>query len=290
MMDFDVIAATTVEEALDALGRYGDEAKVVAGGQSLLNILKQGLMAPAALVDVRGVSGLDALEADGALKIGATVLHRTLELSEDVRRTAPVLCEMERHLASVQIRNWGTLGGNLCMADPTGDPAPCLLALDASLVVQGPKGTRVVGVEDFFVDYYETVLEPDELLVRVDVPAGGPRTGAATEKFRNVEGDAPIVVAAVRLVLDDAGRLCRDVRIALGGASPVPLRAREAEKVLLGQEPTPEAVAEAAAKALEETSPIPDITASEAFKKKLVGVLVKRVTMKAAERARSGGL
>ncbi|MHC4598599.1 MAG: FAD binding domain-containing protein [Planctomycetota bacterium] len=289
MMDFDVVSSRTLEEALDTLAEYGDDAKVIAGGQSLLNILKQGLLAPELLVDVRAIDALGGIQLDGGLRIGGAATHRALERSEAVARSFPVLAEMERHLATVQIRNWGTVGGNLCMADPTGDPAPALLALDAEACIARKGGDRRVGLEAFFVDYYETVLEPEEILTAVDVPLPPPRTGVAYEKFRNVEGDAPIVVAAVRVTLEEGGEACKDVRIALGGVAPVPIRAKEAEKVLRGAVPTAEAIAEAAHRAPGETSPIPDITASEEFKRKLVAVLVNRVAAEATAKAKENG-
>ncbi len=286
MMDFDVTSVKTLDEALKALSEYGDDAKVIAGGQSLLNILKQGLMAPEILVDIKGVAELDGLQIGASIRIGANTSHRTLEDASALDETWPVLREMEHDLASVQIRNWGTMGGNLCIADPTGDPAPVLMAYDAEAEIAGPEGKRRLPLEAFFVDYYETVLEPEELLTAVEAPAPPPRSGVAHEKFRNVEGDAPIVVAGVRLTLTEDHRRVEDVRIALGGVAPVPIRALEAEKVLRGQEPSDEALAEAAATAPGETAPIPDITASEAYKKKLVRVLVHRAAGRALERAK----
>ena len=289
MMDFDVVSCRTLEEALDTLAEYGDDAKVIAGGQSLLNILKQGLLAPELLVDVRTIEALAGIHLDGGLRIGAGATHRAVERSEVVAKAHPVLAEMERHLATVQIRNWGTIGGNLCMADPTGDPAPPLLALDAEARIARKGGERRVPLDAFFIDYYETVLEPEEILTAVDVPLPPPRTGVAYEKFRNVEGDAPIVGVAVRVTLEEGGETCRDVRVALGGVAPVPMRAKAAEGLLKGTALTAEAIAEAAHRAPEETSPIPDITASEEFKKKLVTVLVERVTSAATAMARGNG-
>jgi len=229
MMDFDVITVGTVAEALDALAKYGEDAKVIAGGQSLLNILKQGLMAPAVLVDIRRVEEIGGLRLDGGLRIGAAATHRALELSADALRMHPVLCETERRLAYVQTRAWGTVGGNLCIADPTSDLAPCFFALDAAAAIAGPEGERKVPIAEFFVDYYQTVLGPGDLLTEVEVPAPPPRSGAAYEKFRNVEGDAPIVGVAVRIDLDEGGGRCAGARVALGGVAPVPWRAALAE-------------------------------------------------------------
>jgi carbon-monoxide dehydrogenase medium subunit len=288
MMDFDVISVRSVEEALEALSKYEDDARVIAGGQSLLNILKQGLMAPEVLVDIHGVEAIGGIEGGDALRIGAGVTHRAVEQSDVLRESFPIFEEMERHLATVQIRNWGTLGGNLCIADPTGDAAPCLLVHDAAVRLEKKGGGRDLPLADFFVDYYETVLEPDELLTQITVPRPPAHTGSAYEKFRNVEGDAPIIGAAARITLDAGGQKVEDVRIALGGAAGVPLLCVDAEKVLRGQEASAEAFAEAAEAAPAQASPIPDITASAEFKTKLTRVLVKRVLEKARARARNG--
>lgn len=286
MMDFDVVSPETLEEALDVLAENGDEARVIAGGQSLLNILKQGLMAPEVLVDVRGLSELGTMVAGEKLTMGACVTHRQIELDASLDDGFRMLREMERHLASVQIRNWGTIGGNLCIADPTGDPAPALLALDAEVTLQSKGASRTLALQDFFVDYYETALEESEILTRVDVKRPPARAVTAFEKFRNVEGDAPIVVAAALLALSPDGGRVETARIGLGGVAPVPMRAVKAEAVLAGEAPTAEAIEEAARTAPEETSPIPDLTASEDYKRTLVRVLVLRTLRRALEAAR----
>jgi carbon-monoxide dehydrogenase medium subunit len=287
-MDFQYVRAESVDHALDTLGELGEDAVVIAGGQSLLNILKQGLMAPETVVDIKGLGSLDYVDGDETrgLRIGAVTTHRTVETSDLVRQHLPVLSEMERHLASVQVRNWGTLGGNLCIADPTSDAAPVLMALGSEVLLKRSGGERTVAVNDFFVDYYETVLEEGELLTEIRVPALPARAGAAYEKFRNVEGDAPIVVASSYLKLAEDGKTVEEVRIALGGVSSTPVRATGAEDLLRGAEATDERIAEAARAVAQSTSPIPDIVCSAEYKVDISTVLARRTLGKAASRAR----
>ncbi len=282
MRDFDCVSPNTVGEALAFLDKYKEDCRVIAGGQSLLNILKQGLIAPDVLVDIKGISELDYVRFDEAegLRIGAVTTHRTIEESPVIRERYSVLSEMERHLAGVQIRNWGTIGGNLCIADPSGDPAPPLIAMNAEVTIVSSQKKRTVALEDFFVDYYETVLQPDELLTEIGVPLPPSRTAVRYAKFRNVEGDSPIVGAAVSLSLgsDDS---CTEVRIALNGAAPTPVRARKAEDILRGKVLNDRLIAKAAEAISDDLDPIPDIVASEAYREKIARVLVRRITREA---------
>jgi len=286
MRDFDYVSPATLEEALAFLDKHGEASRVVAGGQSLLNILKQGLMAPEVLVDIRRISELDYIRCDdsGNLEIGAVTSHRAIELSPLVRQKWSVLAEMERHLAAVQVRNWGTIGGNLCIADPTGDAAPPLMALNAQVTIASSQGERRVDLEDFFVDYYETVLQPQELLTAIRVPPMTEGTAVAYAKFRNVEGDAPIAGSAVYLSLQ-AGATCRDVRIALGGMAPTPIRAKKAEEILRGKSLNDRLIRKAAETVSDSIAPIADIVASEEYKDKVARVLVRRTIKEAWGRA-----
>lgn len=287
MRDLDCVSPGTLAEALALLDEYGEDCRVIAGGQSLLNILKQGLIAPQALVDIRGIPGLNYIRYDEAegLRVGAVTTHRAIELSPLVSERYQVLVEMERHLAGVQIRNWGTIGGNLCIADPTGDPAPPLIAMNALVTIASSQGERTAALEDFFVDYYETVLEPHELLTEIRVPPVPDGTGVAYTKFRNVEGDSPIVGAAVSLALDSDGS-CSEVRIALGGVAPTPVRARKAEEILRGKPLNDPLIRKAAKAVSDDTAPIPDIVASEEYKDKIARVLVRRMTKEAWEKVK----
>ncbi|MBW1972677.1 MAG: xanthine dehydrogenase family protein subunit M [Deltaproteobacteria bacterium] len=286
MRDFEYIAPKTVKETLDVLDEYQEDCKIIAGGQSLLNILKQGLMAPEYIIDIKNLEELNYIKFDekDGLKIGATTTHRSVEFSDTIKEHYNVLSEMERHLATVQIRNWGTIGGNLCIADPTGDVAPPLLAMDATVIIANKDGEREVTVLDFGVDYYETVVGPNELLTEIRVPVIPSNTGIAYLKYRIVEGDAPIVGAAVAFTLNEKGA-CKKARIGMGGVAPIPIRAEKAEKMFEGEKITDTLIEEAAKVASEETTPIPDIVASAEYKKRVIGVYVKRAAKLALTRA-----
>lgn len=282
MRDFEYIAPKSVEETVDALSKYKDDAKIIAGGQSLLNILKLGLMAPEYLIDIKNLSELDYITYDEkeGLRIGATTTHHEVETSPLIIEKYPILSEMEKNLASVQIRNWGTIGGDLCIQDPTGDVAPPLIALKATVKIVGPDGERTLPMEDFSTDYYETVLNEDEILTEIQVPPIAPMMGIAYSKFRIVEGDAPIVGAAVSFTLKDDGT-CADARIATNGTAPIPLRIPDAEAVFKDKKISDDLIIEAVEIAGEAMECIPDIVASDEYKKRVAKVYVKRMARKA---------
>jgi len=286
--DFEYFAPKTVEEALTLLSQYNEESKVIAGGQSLLVLMRQGLVSPKYLIDIKGISALDFINLDKneGLRIGALTPHRAIEKSPVIRNGFAVLSEMELKLASVQTRNWGTIGGNLCHADPAGDPAPVLIALNGKLKLASLSGERTVAVEDFSTDYFETVLHHGELLTEIQVPNPPPRTGAAYSKFNIIENDMGIASTAVSITLNLKNETCSDARIVLGAVSSVPMRAKEAEKVLVGKEISDDLLVKAGQIASEETEPITDVLASEEYKRELVRVLVKRVAREALDRAR----
>ncbi len=286
--DFEYFAPKTVEEALTLLSQYNEESKVIAGGQSLLVLMRQGLVSPKYLIDIKGISALDFINLDKneGLRIGALTPHRAIEKSPVIRNGFAVLSEMELKLASVQTRNWGTIGGNLCHADPAGDPAPVLIALNGKLKIASLSGERTVAVEDFSTDYFETVLRHGELLTEIQVPNPPPRTGAAYSKFNIIENDMGIASTAVSITLNPKNETCSDARIVLGAVSAVPMRAKEAEKVLVGKEISDALLVKAGQIASEETEPITDVLASEEYKRELVRVLVKRVAREALDRAR----
>ena len=277
--DFEYLTPKTLEEALTLLDKYGDECKVIAGGQSLLILMKQGLVAPEYLIDIKGITELNYIKSDAkeGLRIGALTPHRAIEKSPVVRNGFAVLAEMENRLASIQTRNWGTIGGNLCHGDPAGDPAPVLIALNANLKMASLKGERTTAIEDFFLDYFETALEPGELLTEIQVPAVPPHTSTAYTKFNVIESDLATVGVAVSITLRSNDGVCDDVRIALGASAPTPMRAKQAEEVLRGKEITDNLLTEAGQVASTEAEPISDIYASEEYRRELVGVLVKRV-------------
>jgi carbon-monoxide dehydrogenase medium subunit len=286
--DFEYFSPKTLEEALTLLNEYGDECKVIAGGQSLLILMRQGLVAPEYLVDIKGISELNYIQAEAkeGLRIGALTTHRAIEKSPVMKNGFSVLAEMEHRLASIQTRNWGTIGGNLCHAEPTGDPTSVLIALNATLSTASLKGKRNMAVEDFCQSYFETALEPDELLTEIQVPPAPPHTGTAYTKFNIIETDVGMVAVAVSISLDAGKDMCKDARIVLGACGSIQMRAKQAEEVLRGEKITDNLLKEAGQVASQEAEPITDVSASEEYRRELVKILVVRVGREALARAR----
>jgi carbon-monoxide dehydrogenase medium subunit len=285
--DFDYFTPRTLKEALALLDKYGDDSKVICGGQSLLVLMKQGLVAPKYLIDIKGVTELAYIK-DGkdGLKIGATTTHRTIEKSAVIKRKYPVLAEMETRLASIQTRNWGTIGGNICHGDPAGDPAPVLIALNATLSMASTRGERSMPVEKFSLDYFEVALEHGELLTEIQLPPPPPRTGTAYTKFNIIDSDLATVSVAASVTLGASDGVCQDIRLALGAAAATAIRAKKAEAVLKGKKITDALLEKAGEAAAKEAEPISDIQASEEYRRELVKVLVPRMTREALARAR----
>jgi carbon-monoxide dehydrogenase medium subunit len=285
--DFEYSRPKNLKEALTLLDKYQDDCKVICGGQSLLILMRQRLVAPKYLIDIKGVSELSYIkdEKDG-LKIGALTTHRTIEKSQLIKKKYPVLAEMETRLASIQTRNWGTIGGNLCHGDPAGDPAPVLITLNATFKVAGLKGTRSMPAEDFTLDYFEVALEPGELLTEIQIPPVPARTGTAYTKFNIIESDLATVSAGVSMTMGTGDGICQNARIALGAAAPAPMRAKKAEAVLKGKKITDALLAQAGEVASTEADPISDMQASEEYRRELVKVLVKRMGKEAMARAK----
>jgi carbon-monoxide dehydrogenase medium subunit len=287
MNTFEYLPVKTVKEACDLLSQYGEEAKILGGGQSLMTLMKQDFVSPAYLIDIKGLSDLDYIrydEEDG-LRIGALTTHRSVEISKFVRDNFPILAEMEHTLASVPVRNWGTLGGNLVHADPASDVAPTLLALGAEVTLTRSTDERVVSLDNFFVNFFETALQPDELLTEIHVPNSS-RGKGFYYKFAQRATDLAIVSVAVNLMLGpDDQNLCQDIRIVMGSVGPTPLRSRRGEDLLKGQAITGTLIEEAARVSAADAQPTTDINGSEEYKRELVHVLVTRSIKKAATRA-----
>ncbi len=286
MRRFHLALPRSIEDCLKLLAERGPEAKLVAGGTDLLPQMKNGLIKPAAVIDLSGVADLRVLRReDGAgLRVGASVAAREIELDPYTRSTYPALAESGALVGSVQIRNLATVGGNLCNAAPSADMAPPLLALDAEAIIAGPRGRRRVPMADFFTGVRRTVLAPDELLVELIVPAPGPRSGG--QYLRHTprrELDIAVVGVASQITLSDG--VCRKARIALAAVAPTPIRATAAERALEGQPLTAQLIARAAQLAVEAARPISDQRGSADFRRHLVGVLTRRTLTTALERA-----
>ena len=289
MKDFEYFAPKTVEESLSLVSKYKGEAKIIAGGQSMLVVMRQGLLTPDYVVDIKGITALDYMTYDEreGLRIGALTTHRTIEKSSLIQKHFRVLSEMEMNLATIQTRNWGTIGGNLCHGDPAGDPAPVLMALGAKLKLKSLSGERVVPMEEFSKDLLEVDLEPDEMLIEIQVPAPRPHTGVAHEKLMVMQGDAGIVGASVSITLKPDNGVCEDARIVLSNAASVPLRVKEAEKRLMEKVINDNLLAEAAGIASADADPPSDVHASAEYRREMAKVFVKRAAAKALERAKT---
>lgn len=288
--NFEILEPKTVKEACALLTKHKDQAKVIAGGQSLLLFLRQKLIKPKYLVSIKGIKNLDYIKYDArkGLSIGALTTHRSIENSKVVREKFPPMAETFRHIGSMRIRNVGTLGGNLCHADPMQDPGPTLLAMDAKVKAVGPKGTRTIKLEDFFVNYYETVLRPNEILTEISIPKCPPRTNGTYVRFcTKTSEDTPAVEVAAIVTLDPKKEVLQDVRIGLGTVAPTAIRARKAEAFLKGKRYSEDLLGEAGKLAAEETDPVGDLRGSEEYKREMVAVMVKRGIREAFERAKS---
>jgi len=285
--DFEYFAPKALKEALALLEKYREDYKIIAGGQSLLIMMRQGLIKPGHLIDIKGISELNYITSDTkkGLRMGALTTHRTVEKSPVIQKSFGVIAEMEHRLASIQTRNWGSIGGNLCHGDPAGDLAPVLIALNATLTIAGIQGEKNMLVEDFFLNYFETALEHGELLREIQVPALPLNTGAAYTKFNVIENDMATVGVAVSITLSSQEGNCKDVRIVLANAAPTPMRAKKAEELLRGKKITDPLLKEAGEIASTEADPISDIHASVEYRQELIKVLVKRVGKEALSRA-----
>ena len=288
MKDFEYFAPKTVEDSLSLLSQYKGEAKIIAGGQSMLVIMRQGLLAPEYVVDIKGISALDYMTYDErqGLKIGALTTHRTIEKSPIIQKHFKVLSEMERNLATIQTRNWGTLGGNLCHGDPAGDPVPVLTVLDAKLKLKSLSGERVVAMEGFSKDILEVDLEPDEMLIEIQVPVPKSHTGVAHEKLMVMQGDAGIVGAAASITLKSGNGMCEDARIVVSNAASIPLRAKEAERCLIGKAINEDLLTKAGELASREADPPSDVHASAEYRREMIKVFVRRAAKMAFQRAK----
>ena len=276
------------EEALALLSEHGDEAKLLAGGQSLVPLMSYRFAQPGVLIDLNPATDLDHVrEENGHLVIGAMTRQRTVETSQLVRNTVPLLSETLGHVGHVTIRNRGTIGGSLAHADPAAELPVALLALDGEAVVEGPDGARTVKGGDLFVGPMTTSLAPTDLLTSVRIPRSADGTGAAITELARRHGDFAIVIAMAVVHLDRNGR-CDMARIALGGVEAAPARSRDAESALFGAEPSDEAIEAAAGAAAGAVNPVGDIHGSEAYRRDMTRVFVKRALIQAVERAKGG--
>jgi len=283
MISFEYRTPKNLKEVHASLKEFGTDAKLIAGGTALIIMMKQRLVQPSCLVSLRSVRGLNGIEIkDGGLRIGGLATHRAVESSPLVRRRIPLLAETYHHVGTVRVRNMATVGGGLAHADPNQDPPPTLIALGATVKATSANGSRVIPLDTFFTDYYETVLNPDEIITELFVPKLPGNSGAAYLKFlpRTADDYATVSAAAV-LTLDKNKKTIADARIALGSVGTTPIRATAAEAVLRGQPLKAEAFVEAGEKAKEAVDPVSDFRGSAGYKKEMAAVFVRRALERA---------
>src|SRR5256714_4324547 len=282
---FEYHAPATLSEALALLGQYGDEAKVLAGSQSAVRLMKLRLAQPAHLVDLRKVDGLTGVrEAQGALLIGALTTHAALASSELIRAKLPMAAEAAGQIGDAQVRNLGTIGGSLAHADPSADWPAVTVALDASVKSAGPRGERTVPVEQLITGPLTTVLEPGEILVQVRIPLPGARSGSAYEKLPHPASRFAVVGVAAAVTLDAKGAVQR-ARVALTGLGPKVSRAASVEQALQGKPTSPDSLKSAASRAAEGLELRADGTGSADYKAHLAAVYTERALRRAVARA-----
>jgi carbon-monoxide dehydrogenase medium subunit len=281
---FDYYVPASLNEAIGILSE-NEEAKVLAGGQSLLGLLKLRLTAPAALVDISKLTDLSYVREDAdCLAIGALTTHDTIEHSSTIKEKFTILNEAASKIGDQQIRNLGTIGGSACHADPAADLPTALRVLDAEFVIQGRKGERVVPASNFFVDMFTTAVGHDEVLREIRLPYLPPNSASAYVKHSLREHDFAIVIAGAVLTVED-GNVCEGVRIGLGAAGPTPLRATPAEQYLKGKILDEATIAEAAERAVEGANPPSDVHGSRQYRVEMIKVLTKRSLSIALSRA-----
>jgi carbon-monoxide dehydrogenase medium subunit len=279
---FDYHSPTTLEAAVALLHDYKGDARLLAGGQSLLPLMNFRLITPAALVDLNRIPDIAYIRADdGILHIGAMTRHRALEFSPIVAGRLPVLTEAIKLVAHLPIRSRGTIGGSLALADPAAELPMLLQVLEGEVVAQGPNGTRVIKAADLFEGIMTTTLAADEILCEVRLPTPSPNAGFAVEEYARRRGD--FAIAAVTAIVERAGAQCKKARLATAGVGPMSIRLTAAEAVLEGSGLEDEAIDGAAAKAADQVSPQTDIHATADYRRHLTGIL----TARALRRARS---
>lgn len=287
MRAFDFKAPDSLDEVCALLAQYGSDAKLLAGGTGLLNLMKQELVQPAVLVSLQRVPDLDTLTVDGnGIRAGAGVRHRRMETDAALQQAAPLLAAAYGHVATVRIRMSATVGGGLAHADPAMDPPAVWRVLGATMHLRSASGTRQVTADDFFEDFYTTALAPEEVLTEISAPALPAGAGWSYQKFlpRSADDYAAVSVSAL-LCLDGDGRVAR-ARVGIGSAAPIPVLAEAVGAALVGQQPTPQAIAEAAELARDAVDPLDDLRGSAAYKRDMAVVFTRRALSEAAARAR----
>jgi carbon-monoxide dehydrogenase medium subunit len=286
---FDYMVAHSVEEAVALLDQHGDEAKVLAGGHSLIPLLRFRLASPSVLIDINRINGLEYIqETDGVLRIGALTREAELDTSSLIRDRYPILFDTSSVVADPVVRNWATVAGNLAHADPANDHPATMLALGASVVANGPGGERVIPIDEFFTDSsFETVLQPNEILTEIRVPAPTERSGGAYFKLERKVGDYAIAGVAAYVTLDRAGNVTY-AGVGLTNVGQTPIKARDAEQSLLGKPLDESSIAAAADLAAAAAQPTSDTRGPAEYKRDMIHTLTVRALRRALARATGG--
>jgi carbon-monoxide dehydrogenase medium subunit len=275
---FDYHAPTSLEETFDLLNTYGEDAHLMAGGTALVLLLQQGLLQPGHVVGLQKVGELQGVRRldQGGLQIRAMTTHRQAEKAAEVQAYCPALVENFSHVATIRIRNQGTVGGNLAHADPAQDPPPMLIALDGQAVIASRQDERRVPLDEFFVDYFETALQPGEVLVSIELPPLPAGTRVTYKKFLPHTQDDYATVSVAAALRVGADNTCQDVRVALGAAATTPVHARNVENALRGQRLDAQKIKDAAALVRGEVDPLDDLRGSAAYKREMARVWTQR--------------
>ena len=282
--EFDYHAPTSLDEAISLLTEHGDDAKILAGGQSLIPAMRFRLSMPEVLIDINRIDGLEYVREDnGHLTIGSMTRESALEESDVVSSKYQLLADTAVVIADPLVRNMATVGGNIAHADPANDHPATLLAYGAEVVALGPAGTRTINIDDFFTDLFENALADDEILTEIRIPTPQANSGGAYVKMERKVGDYAISAVAVQLQMN--GDTCTAARIGLTNVSAVPMRAKNAEQALIGNAINSETLEAAGKAAAAECDPSADLRGTVAYKRDLTRILVKRAIVKAVERA-----
>ena len=287
---FEFLSPNSLNEAITLLAKYGPMAKVIAGGTDLISEMRWGQWRPQYVLGLSRIPGLDEIQFDKTtgLRLGAACTIGEIERSKVIRKYYPLLAQAASVLGSMEIRNRATVGGNLCTAAPSADMPPSLLVLGANVVISTQKGEKVIALEDFFTGAKKTVLNHDEILVRLEIPPMKPNSAGEYIKFgrRNAMEIAMIGVAAL-ITLEDGSNTCKAARLALATAAPMPMRSKEAEKVLIGKKLIGEIIDLAAETASNEASPRTSWRTTEEYRRDLIRVLTRRAIQKALDKLKS---
>ncbi len=283
---FDYSSPATLSEAFALLKTHGDEAKILSGGHSLIPMMKLRLASPTHIVDINKIPGMSHIKEEGGfLKIGALVREVDMEESDVVKTKYPIFIDAAKLIADPQVRNWGTIGGNLAHGDAANDHPAVMLALRAEVVVTNDKGSRTVPIDEFFFGFYTTALKHCDILTEIKVPSISKGTGNAYHKIERKVGDYATAGVAVQITVDGSGT-CTQVGIGLTNVNATPLRAKRSEDALRGKKITDELIAAAAQMASEDCNPSDDLRGSADFKRSIVKTIVKRTIVRAMARAK----